>query len=176
MNDDLVSNLELVLRGDPALDRTSMDMTRYLETRDPALIRENPGMRATRFTIRALDVNEWRAVSAQRPGFPMASAAVELALVSVDGPSLSFRGTKEIDTGLGVNRTTMSPRDLNELFTKLGSVKLGEIGVAIIDRAEQGNGDGCGVRFTLPQPWPDAPEAKRLQHAGQTREKSETKT
>lgn len=176
MNDDLVSNLELVLRGDPALDRTQMDMTRYLETRDPALIRENPSMRATRFTVRALDVNEWKAVSAQRPGFPMACSAVELALVSVDGPGFSYRGTKELDTGLGVNRTVMSAKDINNLFAKLGSMKIGEIGVCIIDRAEQGNGDGHGVRFTLPQPWPDAAEAKRLQLAAQTPETSATKT
>lgn len=169
MEDDLIKNLTVVLRSDPALDRNRMDMTKYLETRDINLVVEQPGKKAVRFEVRALDVNEWQGVAQQRPGFAMARAALDFGLVSVEGDGLSLRGTKELDTGLGVKRQVMSMHDIQALFARFGAVKLAEIGIIIIDRAEQGNGDGCGVRYTLPQPWPDAQELTARQHAERTR-------
>lgn len=180
---DLISDLDLVLHNDKALDLARMDMRKYLETRDPALIVELPGRKARRFTLRALDVIEAAGVMDQQKLGTKVLLAVRHALIAVT-PGLSgdeaWRPAKEVEDSFGKPRPMMSLDEIDALFGRhvgsLGSTSMVELGVAIIDRYEQGNGDGGGVRYTLPPQSALVLEQSARQHAELARKTSATTT
>lgn len=176
--DDLVSDLEMVLSNDPALDLSRMNMAKYLEERDPTLIIEHTGKRAKRFTIRALDVFEMAGVKAAASVPAMVIPAIQCGLVAaVLDDSTALRATQAVQANFGggtVHR--WAPADVQTLFRRIGWDAMVEIALLVIERAERGNADGGVQPYTPP---PQSPrvlaESNRLR-AERTRAESETKT
>ena len=112
-----------------------------------------PGKKATRFELRAMNVAEFGYLGGVPTG-QQPEVAFEMCLVSVTGDGLSMRGTKEIETLFDGKAQVFTKKDVNALFRRFGGARTAEVGLVAIDRAEQGNGESCGVRFTLPQQLP----------------------
>lgn len=180
MTDDLISNLRIVLSNDPALDLRAMNLRAYLETRDPALVRVVPGMQPRWFEIRALDPFEVAAVKSAVSAAGMVIPAIQCGLVSVTGPGFddgtATRPTRDKEAPDGRRVGVWDPKDIDALFKRLGWNRLLEVALVIIERADAGNVDGGGVRFTLPPlSQPVLAQSDRLR-AEQTREESATRT
>lgn len=180
MTDDLISNLRLVLSSDPALDLRAMDMRAYLETRDPAMVRLVPGTAPRWFEVRALDPFEVASVKSAVSAAGMVIPAIQCGLVSVSGPGFedgaAVRPTRDKEAPDGRRVGVWDPRDLDALFKRLGWNRLMEVALVIIERAEAGNVDGGGVRFTLPPQSQPVLARNAALRAEQTREVSATPT
>lgn len=182
MIDDLISDLDVVLHNDPALDLSRMDLRRYLETRDASLIVEVPGLTAKRYWLRALDVVEASAVM-NAPGLgSKVLLAVRHALVGVTpGPDgTAWRPAKETEDSFGKLRPMMDLHEINLLFVRgqhaAGSNALVEIGQIAIHRYESGNAAGGSAPYALPPQSEPVLERNARLRAELSRETSTTQT
>lgn len=86
----------IVSRHDPALDRSKMDVEKYVKTRDPRLVVTMPGAPDPRwFDVKRLDRSEYEAVN----GLPLAhriSGLIVFGLVRVRQGATTIEPTREI--------------------------------------------------------------------------------
>jgi hypothetical protein len=151
--DDLVSPLRAVSVMDPALDRASMDVERYAETRDPSLVREMPGRLARWAELEPLTFDQLAGVDS----LPAPAAKLMQAF------RLSCRGVHNLmAAGVAARPTEMvrqgqrdvpmwTSQDLQLIARELGAAYVYEIGTVAYERAVQGKAFGGSACYTLPQ-------------------------
>lgn len=139
---------------DPALDRARMDVRRYAETRDPALIVERVGMRAVRWTIRDLtkaesDICDEQGHIVRKYNFALAYALLEVVIGSERlVPHITVPARE------GGTKVIWDEDGLADLQRRTSKMVLREIANVICERDErvgEAFGDGA-LRYTLP-PW-----------------------
>lgn len=151
--DDLVSPLRAVSVLDPALDRSTMDVDRYVETRDPALVRETPGRFARWVELDPLTpehigmIDSLSAPSAKlMQAFRLACRAVH----NLQAPGIAARPTELVRQGHR-DVPMWSSGDLGLISRELGVAFVYEIGTVAYERAIQGKAFGGSASYTLPQ-------------------------
>lgn len=150
--DDLVSPLRAVCVLDPALDRLAMDVARYAETRDPALVRELPGRRARWVILDPLSVGDFVIAD----GYPATSMKVRAAFRYAVREIHAFDGSERLHPKRlvvgedGRERAVWTDEELDRIFHVLGAAFLYEIGSLAYERAVSGNFWGGSVPYTLP--------------------------
>lgn len=168
--------IEIVSCADPALDRRpveqgGMNVERYWETRDPALIKEIPGKHARRYVLRPLRSADMDAIEASKVP---ARFAFQFALERV----INYRGvegspwTPSSTIERGQNALKVVGEDEIDDACEGARVVIHEIGHVAITRASVGFTMADGVRFALPPSLADVLEllARRsVDTPGQTR-------
>lgn len=150
--DDLVAPLRLVSVLDPAIDRAATDVQKYAETRDLSLVKTLPGSTARIYTVRALDVYDFSSADVGTATARLIRCFV-LALEQIENwpvPGHVWTPSRRMDNGQGGDRVVMSDSELKALYHRLGARVIYEIAGVIYTRALEGNGQGGGVRYTLP--------------------------
>lgn len=149
-----METIELVSVEDPALDRKSMNVRKYGETRDlGSLLVEQQGMKAVRWFIRDLTMAE-SDMCDDRPTFTAKlNFALCFGLVKVDDGAAGYVPKTVVPDGEnGGNKTIWSNEALAELRKRFGKGVLREIATVICQRDERsGEAFGGGApSYTLP--------------------------
>lgn len=150
-----IQPLKAVSARDKALDLSRMDVKEYIEKRDPNLVESLPGRTPIWHTLRPLTLVDLDML-ATRPQALQARLAYELALVSVEGcdalaPSgAAWRPAREIEDADGGMRPAPSQSEMQRLFLAVGREAMLELGLVVIERADQGNGERGDTSYTVP--------------------------
>lgn len=149
-----MDTFEVVSVEDPALDREKMQVRKYAETRDPALIVEKLGARAVRWTLRDLTKSE-SDMCDDRGSVSITSKlnfTLAFGLVKVETGAKSYVPTKSApDAERGGTKGVWGNEEIAELQRLFGKSVLREIAMVISQRDERvGEAFGGGVpSFTL---------------------------
>lgn len=139
---------------DPAIDRVASEITRYRETRDPALIVELPGQMARWVTLRPLTSGQMAHIDS-RPGaaFQLQTAFVAscVSIENLTGPGTRWEPTNRVPAPGGGEMLTFTPGELEFVFAWCGAAFIHELGAVAYERAQAGNLWGGSVYYTLPQ-------------------------
>lgn len=152
--DDLTSILDVVSLRDPGLDTDLFDADEYASTRDPNLLRARPGGFLVKAKCKPLTyevASQIRSLGDVRAQFSQAFRVGVVALENFGGPGGALSPTGEITLGDGKKHATWKSDELNRVATEYGRHFIDEIGMAILQRGEEGKAWGASAPYTPPR-------------------------
>jgi hypothetical protein len=153
MIDDQLRLLRAVSAYDPALDRARMPMDLYYETRDEALVMEQPGMTARRFVLAPLSSSECAMCDSLTSEPAKLMQAFRLACVAIESfavAGIALEPTGRIGRPDGTERTVWRDSEIDRVSDELGLEVIYEMGVLALERRRLGKWGRGAVRYTPP--------------------------
>lgn len=147
--DSLIDDLEVVSAADPALDMSDAERIRYVTSRDPKVIKDQPGCASRRYILRALTSSELMAIESLEAGRKVMTAFLMGVKEIRNYPSAGVVASPSQASPVPSDSTRRiwTDKEFTSLTQNLGGKRIYEIGRVVYDRALEGNGEGGSIYF-----------------------------